>query len=102
MQHISDSDPEVRKVPAVYAIHTDPSPISDRIIQRRSSWLDLKKDTALLLRVRCYLKERCASRPLPNKKEPLAIAELAQAVTQIVRFIQRQIFPRGVGTGGSV
>lgn len=35
MQHIPDSDPEVRKDPAVYATHTDASPIFDRIIQRR-------------------------------------------------------------------
>ena len=31
MQHISDSDPEVRKVPEVNATHTDPSPIFVRI-----------------------------------------------------------------------
>jgi len=48
------------------------------------------------------LKESRASRPLLKVKEPLSIAELAQAESQIVRFIQWQIFPREVSALESV
>jgi len=105
LHYLSDNDPEVRKDPVIYATRTKCSQILDRIILRRSSWFDLKKDIAYFLRVRCYLKNKCDKQALPDMRKPLTVAELRDAETQIVSYVQRQTFSQDVSllrTGADV
>ena len=97
-QPVPETDPEVRKDPAIYTTQTDSNQIFDRIVQRRSSWFYLKKDIAHLLRVRCFLKNKSDKQPLPDLKEPLTVTELAEAEMQTVKYVQRRTFPQDVST----
>jgi len=44
-QPVPETDPEVRKDPAIYTTQTDSNQIFDRIVQRRSSWFYLEACT---------------------------------------------------------
>jgi len=67
---------------------------TDRLIKRYSSLYALTKATAWMLRFKAFLLRKAKLRPgLRLYNCSLTIAELQQAETQLIRYVQRSTFP---------
>ena len=94
---VDDNDPEVKTSVQNFAVVQGPSRfIMDRIMERYSSWMQLKKCIAWLLRLRRNLRrksnrdEGTIIKPAPTKTvKPLSVEELKQGEKEIVKFVQR-------------
>ena len=68
------------------------SDILTRLFERRSSWYELKKDVAHLLRVKRYLKNKSKKTALPDMMRQLAVVELQDAELHILKCVQGKEF----------
>lgn len=89
---LPDHDPEIRKDSAVYVSQIDCNQIFDRIMKKRSSWFELKKDVGYILRMKCFLKSKANKLSLPDISRPFTVAELAEVELHIVRYVQQETF----------
>jgi hypothetical protein len=96
---VDDSDPEVKNMQN-FAVTQNSSPsIMDRIIERFSSWMKLKKCIAWLLRLcrnprkKISRDKNTTTKPESTKTiKPLSVDELKHREREIVKFIQRRSF----------
>ena len=95
---LPDHDPEVRKDSAIYASQTDCNQIFDRIMKKRSSWFELKKDVGYILRMKFFLKSKVNKLSLPDISRPFTVAELAEAELHIIRYVQQEAFTQEMKT----
>ena len=95
-QNIADSDVEVRKKVQVFATESEQDgsveSIMFRIVNKRSSWYQLKRDICWILRVKhvwCHSK-RNESTPSIKLLEQITVEELKAAETELLKLVQRQ------------
>ncbi|XP_039258067.2 uncharacterized protein LOC120334628 [Styela clava] len=67
---------------------------TDRLIQRYSSWTRLCRATAWLMRYKLFLLMRISKTANNPNVGPLTLSELRFSETQLVKYVQRQMFPK--------
>jgi len=101
---ISDDDVEIRKQVSVYTTEpvasTDTDDIMHRIVNRRSSWYQLKRDICWILRARNMLKEVKDTQTCSGVKPQidLTVDELKQSEVELLKLVQQQAFADDVRT----
>ena len=91
---VTDCDPEVKRSPVVHMTQVNNDGVFDLLFRRRSSWYDLKRDIAHLLRIRQYLCSKTRGRLLPDMAKSLTVAELKNSEREIIKLVQKQVFPQ--------
>ncbi|XP_022102055.1 uncharacterized protein LOC110985381 [Acanthaster planci] len=93
---LDDKDPEVKlekEIVTIYATqHTDSANPTDRLMARHSSWYELRRSVAWILRVTDSLLRRIRKQPAIQDMKTLTTNDLARAEAAIVRYIQAQSF----------
>ncbi|KAJ8043650.1 hypothetical protein HOLleu_10841 [Holothuria leucospilota] len=84
-------DPEVKKSASSNVVQSERSRI-DELFERYSSWDDLKRGVAWLLRVKDFLRDRVRCKQASVKREPIAVEEYRRAEQEIAKYVQRQNF----------
>ncbi|XP_077973538.1 uncharacterized protein LOC144428324 [Styela clava] len=67
---------------------------TDRLIQRYSSWTRLRRATAWLMRYKLFLLMRVSKTANNPNVGPLTLSELRFSETQLVKYVQWQMFPK--------
>ncbi|KAJ8034140.1 hypothetical protein HOLleu_20859 [Holothuria leucospilota] len=90
-EDLNREDPEVKKSASINVVQSERSRI-DELFERYSSWDDLKRGVAWLLRVKDFLRDRVRCKEASMKREPIAVEEYRRAEQEIAKYVQRQNF----------
>ena len=100
VEKISSDDPEVKKTISVGAVHTKEATVKmDEVFNRFSSWHDLKKFVAWILRFKTNLHKACCQafrEPVKQKGsqpiQPISTIEMRDAEQSIIKCVQEGHF----------
>ena len=115
LRDLKDEDPEVKTKKDVVTIYAtsklDQTSVVDMLLERRSSWHNLKKDVAWLLRVKEYLRSKANKLRTPDMQKQLTVDEMSRSEDSIIKYIQQRSFSdelkclqtnKGIGKTSSV
>ena len=95
LKQVQEEDPEVKKV-KVYSVQKGHSQsIIEKLIERRSSWLKLKKDVAWILRLTKWFQSK-SDETVNVSKGPITVGETDEAEIEIVKHVQHQHFKEDI------
>ncbi len=89
---LKDSDPEVRKQVVCASKTSQQITIIDRLLERHSTWYELKRSVAWILICIKKLYDKVKGIPTRNMSDGLTVCELQQAEIQLLKYIQQQKF----------
>lgn len=100
VEKISSDDPEVKKTTSVGAVHAKEATVKiDEVFNRFSSWHDLKKFVAWILRFKTNLRKACRQafrEPVKQKGsqpiQPISTIEMKDAEQSIIKCVQEGHF----------
>ena len=87
----SDSDTSPSGSLGVAPAATNRNPMT-ALLSRFSKWMSLCRSVAWLLRLQCTIRPKLAGKPLP--KGPLLCEEIKAATVEVVKLVQREVFPK--------
>lgn len=99
-EDLSDDDPEVKKTAMVGAVLTKDATVEmDKVFERFSSWHNLKKFVAWMLRYKANLRKPCPQvQTKPVKQtgkptiQPITVTEMCGAERAIIKYVQQGHF----------
>ncbi|XP_077997089.1 uncharacterized protein LOC144450360 [Glandiceps talaboti] len=97
LPEIPGNDKELRrKAQVCTTLHTSSSrdDVLDMLLHRYSSWYKLQKSIAWLLRFKVYMSSCFGKNNIAVQKGPLTVHELSKTTEEIVRIVQKCIFPK--------
>lgn len=92
MPGVEPDDPEVKQTPQVNLNDVMEVPLQ-RFVCYHSSWPTLLRRTALLLRVKLWLRKKALRAELPDMQQAVRCEELKKAEDVLLHFVQICEFP---------
>ena len=96
LKQIPDDDPELKQLKSCLVQKGQTTFVMDTLLTRRSTWLNLKKDIAWLLRFKQWLMVKCGKGVTPVLTGPLTVKEMDIAEMNIVKYVQKQEFVKEI------
>jgi len=93
--HLSENDPEIKSEQkqsseACFLNDVDSDPI-EKLFERYSSWYNLKRAVAWILRLKRFLQSK---KVCDDSRKSLSVDDLAEAELVILRYVQSKSFPQ--------
>jgi len=96
LEDFKADEPEVKKLKVCATSTNEPqNDIMYRLVRRYSSFVDLQRSVAWLLRYRQFLRARVNKSSNPQRG-PLTCMEMANATMAIVRVVQKEVFSQAL------